>query len=199
MKKRRLTAVSFMFVAVVLFVSCDDLFPPDDFEPSGNPFNLNASIRVSSITGSLRHFSNYGQFAMDMQARSTSGEQESDNLPAGLLFVSTRNRVQHMVLLKAHDISVDTLSTLLVIGTFCCNERREIPDDLDSFDIGPVTDDNGLRELADLVRDKDISQSLGMVQSAVWLVTDSTGLTQAYRDSIDALPGESFEWSGNHR
>jgi hypothetical protein len=72
------------------------------------------------------------------------------------------------------------------------------PDRGDTFDLGPTTDDPELNQLVDLVRDKDISAggAMWMVQRAVYLVTDSTGLTQAYIDSINALPDETGRFAG---
>jgi hypothetical protein len=188
MNRHVLVSICLVAAAAIVVLSCDGLFPfVDDFEPTGTPFYLNPSIAVKGIAGSLRHFSPYGQFALDMVGSSSS--PVSDTLPAGLLFTSLTplNRVQHMLMLKPHALNAGT-ETLFVLGVFCCNERREIPDDLDSFDLGPTTDHSGLQELAGLVHDKDISGHLGMVQRAVWLITDSTGLNQVYRDSIDALP-----------
>lgn len=182
-------AVSLGAAALLALVACDELFPGiDDFTPTGTPFDIHPGIEVVSIKGSLRHFSPHGQFALDMTAAADPGPV-LDTLPAGLLFrsLTALNQVQHMLMLKPHVVEVAS-ETVCVLGVFCCNERREIPDDLDSFEIGPITDNGGLREIADLVRDRDISGALGMVQRAVWLVTDSTGLTEAYRDSLAALP-----------
>lgn len=175
--------------ALIAFLACDGLFPFNDFQPTGDPFYINPSIAVKSITGSLRHFSPLGQFALDLTARSLSGVYVADTLPAGLLFASRRNTTQHMLVLKDHPFRVNAES-VLVIGVFCCNERRAIPGPDDSLSIGPLTDHAGLRQLVELVRRKNISGSLAMVQRAVWMVTDSTGLNQAYIDSLNALPAE---------
>ena len=192
MKKYVLVGLGFGLAGLMLFVSCDDLFPwLDEFEPSGDPFYLNPDIEVVSITGKDQGFPDTGTFPLSMTARSKTSGQESDILPAGLLFRSTRNQVQHMLMLKDHAVTVDTNVIQFELGTFCCNEFREIPRDPDTLEIGPITDNSGLQELVSLVHDKDISKALWMVQRAVWLVTDSTGLTQAYRDSINALPPDT--------
>jgi len=180
-------------LAAGLFVitACDFDFD-GGLEPTGTPFTLNPSIAVVGIAGSLRHFSPNGQFALDMTIQSLTSSSVQDTLPAGLLLVSKQNAVQHMVLVKPHIITANTTVTLAVLGTFCCNEHREIPNSADSFRIGPITDNSGLNQLITLVRDKDISGNLGMVQRAVWLITDSTGLTQAYLDSLNALPPDTL-------
>uniref|UniRef100_A0A7C4C9Z9 Uncharacterized protein n=1 Tax=candidate division WOR-3 bacterium TaxID=2052148 RepID=A0A7C4C9Z9_UNCW3 len=181
-----------LFVAVLLLVfACDLPWSFDDFQPTGTPFNLNPAIELKSITGSLRHFSPVGQFALDLTAKSRTDTTAGDVLPAGLLFTSPRNTTQHMVMLKDHIIRVRAES-VLVAGVFCCNERRAVPGPDDHLTLGPLTDNSGLRQIAELVRHKNISGSLALVQRAVWMVTDSSGLNQAYIDSLNALPAEGL-------
>ena len=176
-------------VAILVLVACDELLPPGDFEPSGTQFNLNPAIETASITGGPQPVQT-GTYTLDMTARSAGGGTASDLLPAGLLFSSARRRVQHMLVLKDQQVSFGTTAGVEHIGVFCCNRLRRTPDDLDTFDLGPVTDDPGLQEIVDAVRTRDISaySDLWMVQRAVWMVTDSTGLNQAYRDSLAGLP-----------
>lgn len=182
---RRLLVAAGLLAAL----ACDGLLPFDDFRPTGTPFTINPAIAVSSIAGSLQHFSPLGQFALDLTARSLVGGYAADTLPAGLLFTSARNTTQHMLILKDHPVRVNAES-VFVIGVFCCNARRAIPGPDDSLNLGPLTDNAGLRQLVELVRHRNISGNLAMVQRAVWLVTDSTGLNQAYIDSLNALPAE---------
>jgi hypothetical protein len=178
------------FVALLFVGACDLLDLIDEFEPTGIPFNLNPDIEVISITGSKRQFSDSGQVTIDFKARSRSSGTEDDLLPGGLFLTSGLERVQHVILLKSHDLKVGSEATLRVVGTFCCNERDRTPDDGDTLQLGRITDNSDLQDLVDLVRDRDISQNLGLVGRAVYMVTDSTGLTQAYRDSISELPPE---------
>jgi hypothetical protein len=58
-----------------------------------------------------------------------------------------------------------------------------------------MTDNAELQQIVSLVKDKDISRAtdMSMVQHAVQMVTDSTGLTQAYIDSINALPADTTD------
>ncbi len=177
-------------VALLFVGACDLLDILGDFEPTGTPFNLNSDIEVISITGSKRHFSDSGQVTVDFQAKSKSSGAEDDVLPGGLFLTSGIERVQHVILLKSHHLEVGTETTLRIVGTFCCNERDRTPDDSDTLQLGPITDNSDLQDLVELVRDRDISQNLGLVERAVYMVTDSTGLTQAYRDSISDLPPE---------
>lgn len=179
-----------LLVSALVLVGCDALLPgPDDFEPTGTPYTLDSDIELVSITGGPRPVET-GTYTLDMTCRSKSQGQETATLPAGLLFTSGQSRVQHMVMLKPEVIAVNTSTTVLSLGTFCCNEYRRTPDDLDTFELGPVTDNSGLREIINLVSDRDIAENLWMVQRAVWMVTDSTGLTDEYRDSLGMLPSE---------
>jgi hypothetical protein len=178
----------------LLAAGCDLL---GGFEPTGPQFYLNSGIEAVSITGDPR-LSDYGPFALAITARASGAVDLHDTLPAGLLFRSASNLTQHMLLLKDHPITATGSGAVTVLGSFCCNQRRVSPDRGDTFDLGPTTDDPELNQLVDLVRDKDISAggAMWMVQRAVYLVTDSTGLTQAYIDSINALPDETGRFAG---
>lgn len=182
---RRL-ALGLVAAALILASSCDIL---GGFEPTGPQFYLNSGIEATSITGDPR-LSDYGPFALAITARASGAVELYDTLPAGLLFRSSSNLTQHMLLLKDQPIAASGSGTVTVLGSFCCNQRRVSPDRGDTFDLGPTTDDPELNQLVSLVRDKDISagDAMWLVQRAVYLVTDSTGLTQAYIDSINALP-----------
>ncbi len=181
--------------ALLLLAACDNLFPPTDFEPTGTPFSLNPGINTIAITGNRRVFSDRGLYTVELICQTTSTSPLHDTLPGGLLFTSTRNSTQHVVVLKDHFITANPARTSVVVGVFCCNRYRQIPTEADTFRLGPLTDNPELQQLAQLVKNKDISQNLGMVQRAVWTITDSTGLPQAYIDSINALPPEN---NGDH-
>jgi hypothetical protein len=55
--------------------------------------------------------------------------------------------------------------------------------------VGPVTDDPQLVELTNLVKDKNLRDVLddGVLQKAVWNVTDGQGLTAEDRAAISRL------------
>ncbi len=102
---------------------------------------------------------------------------------------------QHLLSLKDQTVAAAAQTTKTLLGTFCCNKYRNIPDAGDTFDLGPITDNAELQRIASIVKHKDISNSshMWMVQRAVQMVTDSTGLTQAYIDSLNALPPEKSD------
>lgn len=179
-------------LALALLIVACDILPTDEFEPTGTDFHINPAIEVLSITGHP-DLSPNGPFTMEITVVSLSSGVESDALPAGLLLRRRVNNTQHMLLLKEHPIAADTTEWRVLLGAFCCNKLRASPDQGDTFDIGPVTDNDDLQEIASLVQNKDISSptDMWMVQRAVYMVTDSTGLTQAYIDSLTALPDET--------
>lgn len=180
----------FLAVTLLLAGACDLILPPADFEPTGTTFNLNVGISTPIIAGSLRHFSPVGRVTLDMTCRSIVGRPIADTLPAGLLFRSRQNRVQHLLVVKPHRFVAETSATLVVVGAFCCNERRTIPDYQDTFDIGPITDNPGLQQIVSLVERKNITGHLTLVANAVTQVTSHDSLPQAYVDSLRALPDE---------
>lgn len=181
-------ALGLTAVAFILFSACD-LLPFDEFEPTGSGFNLNADIELVSVTGSPQTNDN-GPMTMAMTVRTRSGSAESQQLPAGLCFKRRRTENQHIAILKQQEITTGAGTRTCQLGTFCLNKNRFQPNAGDTYDLGPVTDNAELRQIISLIAGKDISGggNMWMVQRAVYLVTDSTGLTPAYIDSMNALP-----------
>jgi hypothetical protein len=181
-------------LALTLLLLACDVLTVNDFEPTGTQFNINSDIKVISITGNP-DLSPNGPFTIGLTIVSRTSSIQTDVLPAGLLLKRRVNNTQHMLLLKPHAITAGTTSSVALLGTFCCNKLRASPDAGDTFDIGPVTDNSDLRQIVSLVQNKDISSgsNMWMVQRAVYMVTDSTGLTQAYVDSLTALPAGKTE------
>ncbi len=172
----------------LVFLACDVL-TTNEFEPTGTPFTLNSNINVLSITGDP-DLSDMGPMTIAFRAVSRTSNTENDVLPAGLLLVRRNNQTQHLLFLRDQPVAAATTTTKTLVGTFCCNKYRNIPDSGDTFDLGPITDNVELQQIVGIVKNKDVSNStdMFMVQRAVQMVTDSTGLTQAYIDSLNALP-----------
>ncbi len=176
-------------VTLLMLAGCEGMLPrSDDFEPTGSEFNLNNNLLLVSLTGMDEGFPSTGTYPLLVRLKSRNQNYITDTLPAGLLFRSVKRRVQHVICLKPHIVAAGPTEQELMIGVFCCNERREMPRSADTFELGPLTNNPGLQEIVNLIRNKDISEKLWLVQRAVWMVTDSTGLTPAYRDSLSALP-----------
>lgn len=178
-----------LLASALAFIAACDLLPIDDFEPTGASFALNTDIKLVSLTGSPQT-SDYGPMTMAMTISSRSGTTETDRLPAGLCFRRRRTENQHIAILKQQEVTTGTGTRVCQLGAFCLNRNRFQPNAGDTYDLGPVTDNAGLRQIINLISAKDISDgnNMWMVQRAVYLVTDSTGLTQAYIDSLNALP-----------
>jgi hypothetical protein len=180
--------------AVVLLLSACDMLPTDEFEPTGTQFAIQSDISVVSITGDP-DLSDMGPMSLAFNAVSRTSGTESDVLPAGLLMVRRSSQTQHLLLLKDQPVTAGAVTTQTLLGAFCCNKYRNLPDAADTFDLGPMTDNSELQQIVDIVKDKDISDynDMWMVQRAVQLVTDSTGLNQAYLDSLNALPADTTD------
>ena len=190
--KRSALAVVLPAVVLALVAGCD-LFgkKETDFTPHGTTFTLNPSIAVSRVDGNSSSFNPNGVFQLSLYARSLSGVVEEDTLVAGLLLVSKSSSVQHMLFVKPCVISVGPTDTVIPLGCFCCNSGRHAPESVDTYDIGPVTDNAQLQQVIDIVRDKDITLGLYLVQEAVWQVTDSGELTQDMINQLNALPPDT--------
>ena len=194
MRRYQLAGLAVAF-ALLGLLACDVL-QDKEFEPTGTTFNLNGNIRVVSITGDphVPPPEAQGPIGLGMTISSRTSSIETDELPAGLFLKRRKNDTQHMIILKPRVITTGaTGNTTVLLGTYCCNKGIPSPDEGDTFDIGPITDNEDLLQIAELVRNKDISGYTDqfVVQRAVNMVTDSTGLTQAYIDSLDALPDET--------
>ena len=172
----------------LLFLACD-MLPTGEFEPTGTQFDLNPNIYVFSITGDP-DLSDMGPMTIAFRDSSRTSSTETAVLPAGLLLVRRNNQTQHLLFLKDQTVTAQASPTKTLLGTFCCNKHRNIPDAGDTFDLGPMTDNAELQQIVGIVKNKDISNAsnMYMVQRAVQMVTDSTGLTQTYVDSLNALP-----------
>jgi hypothetical protein len=177
----------------LLFLACD-ILTVGEFEPTGTQFTINSSINVISITGDP-DLNDMGPKTVAFKAVSRTSGTESDVLPAGLLLVRRNNQTQHLLFLKDQQVTAAAATTKTLLGTFCCSRYRSIPDAGDTFDLGPITDNTDLQRIVGIVKNKDVSDptDMYMVERAVQMVTDSTGLTQAYIDSLNALPSESTD------
>jgi len=189
MRRRILSAA--VLAAALLALSCDDLFPDDGFEPTGTPFTLAPGIDLVAATGDPR-LHDLGPVTLAITLTSSTGQTETDDLPAGLFF-RPGGRVQNVILLKGQPVVAGTTATKTLLGSFCCNFQHLTPNDDDTLELGPVTDNPDLRQIIDLVEDRDISgpSDMAMVQNAVYMVTDSGGLNQAYIDSLGDLPPDT--------
>jgi len=181
-------------LALTLLLLACDMLPTDEFEPTGTQFSLDSDIKVLSITGDPRT-NDMGPMTIAFRDSSRTSGTESAVLPAGLLLRRRNSQTQHLLFLKDQTVTARPETTNTLVGTFCCNKYRAIPDAGDTFDLGPLTDNAELLQIVDIVKRKDVSipTDMSMVQRAVQMVTDSTGLTPAYVESLNALPADTTD------
>lgn len=184
-------ALSVLSLSVLLLAGCN-LFGPREFEPKGTVFQLNPAISVTKVDAYTPYCDPRGLFQIGLYCHS-NGDTVCDTLVAGLFFVPRSKQVQTIIILKPRIIRVGAADTIVPIGGFCCHSGRDAPDSGDLFEIGPVTNNDKFEQLIELVRDKDITYGLSMVQMAVWDITDNNRLSQTYIDQIRALPPDTTE------
>jgi hypothetical protein len=111
-------------------------------------------------------------------------------LPPGEIWVSDKITTQNGILIVPAVITVAPQSKIYVnLFLLCLNKARAPtsgPDD--TFTVGPVTQDPAVLELIELVRGKalDVLDD-GVLQKALWNITDGDGLTDEDRAAIRAL------------
>jgi hypothetical protein len=179
-------------VVLALVAGCNSFGTQEtEFTPHGTTFTLNPNIAVSRGDGNFCSYNPNGLFQLSLYARSLSGVVEGDTLVAGLFLVSKSDSVQHMLLVKPWAINVGTTDTVIALGCYCCNSGLHAPESVDTYEIGPVTDNAKLKQIIDIVRDKDVTSDVITVQTAVWQVTDNGELTQDMIDQLNALPPDT--------
>lgn len=185
-------ALCILSPALVLLVSSCSLINRDrEFKPKGASFALNPGITVSALYGSDTGYSRVGFFNVELRGRSATGQVIVETLPGGLFFIPGSDKTQNLIVIRPQIISFGATETTWVIGSFCCNSGLHTPDGDDVFAIGPVTDNADLKKIIDIVADRDITWYSYLVQSAVWQVTDGTGLTPNTEDSLRNLPPDT--------
>jgi len=119
-------------------------------------------------------------------------------LPAGLTFLSDDIEDQNGILIQETKIELlKGQSCKTLVYTFCINELRHGSSRSSSYTFGPVTNAKPMVDLIKLVKDKGINyEDVGRdqlweikheLQSAVWHITDGSGLTADDKDFINQL------------
>lgn len=112
-------------------------------------------------------------------------------LPAGLVMIAEDTATQNGTQVVPIRIRIGAgRDTTILYSLFCANEHRTPSSDSDVFHFGPVSDNAGLAEIIDLVKDKDVttSDARDAIQFAIWEVSDEGGLTDETRGELEALP-----------
>src|SRR5512137_1846899 len=87
-------------------LTCLPINPSHNFEPSGTPFYLKASVRMVKLAGSRSGYNPTGLFSLDFTGQSLTADTASDTLPAGLVLRSQFQPVQHMIIAKDQPLVV---------------------------------------------------------------------------------------------
>lgn len=175
-------------VFTVLLLACDNLFPPDEYKPSGNPFSLNSGIESLGIRSSDTLYSPSGAFALEIRVKASS--EKRDTIPYGLFFLSSDKGKKDMIIVKDFPIVVYGSEKIYVLPVFGVQRRREIPMATDYL-FGPITDDPDLKQMINILKRKRIEgRNVSLVQSAIYRITDGEELTQGLLDTLNSLPDE---------
>ncbi len=188
-----------VLVFVLALAGCSWLNKPQDFEPTGIQFALNPAVPVECIIGEAPWYNPNGWTTIGLAVRGDSAAW-AETLPGGLFFRAKSKSVQNIILLKRHIIRGVPYDTVFPIGGFCVNSTRDLPGTLDTFELGPVTDNRDIKRLVDAVADKDIRYgAAGWLQLAVWEVTEGGKLSDYWLDSIANLPPDTGGLAPNRR
>ncbi|MCY1044242.1 hypothetical protein OV208_23185 [Corallococcus sp. bb12-1] len=187
-------------------------FANSDKEPEGLPFNLPAGIELTDPIKGFNPFDPDGSCKREedekalaprgsgdlirlcMEFRNTTNGPINIELPPGLIFVSSSQKVQHGMLVQGLTIEVPSDQYMVApIKGYCLNDTRSGNAPTDLFKKGPVTQYSDFKELFALLASKQLPVTGGAVaqiQSIVWNLTHEKALTQAERDFIAALPNK---------
>ncbi len=177
-----------ILLILLLFFGCDNLFPPEDYQPSGSPFSLNSGIDCLGIMSSDTLYSPSGAFTLELRVKASS--EKMDTLPAGLFFLSSEKSKKDMIIVKNFPINAFPSERVYTLPVFGVQRRREIPA-ATNYLFGPVTDDPDLQRIIEILKKKRIEgRNVSLVQSAIYRLTDGEELTPGLLDTLNSLPEE---------
>ena len=126
------------------------------------------------------------------RVKNTTTRMIEIRFPPRVIFISKKMTDQNGVLLEpAASVVVPAGKSMWIeMWLFCVNEKRSSSKADSEYEIGPVTDDAQIKEVAELMSDKSLQNPLdaAAVQFAVWEVSDRGGLTDATRQQLRSLP-----------
>jgi hypothetical protein len=181
---------------------------------------LRDSIREASWwtdihNGSAPNFGDYagtpgGIFTVCFLLQNTTGQAITISFPQELLILSNTTLTQNGVILLPRTIIIPAHDELVVFANaFCLNLNRSVPDlytstgALQAFSFGPAQAPAQLREISELLKTKNLTNSslllpngtidheklqrLSLIQNAVWEATDEDGLTAETKAALQRL------------
>ncbi|MRG44810.1 hypothetical protein GFS24_06775 [Chitinophaga sp. SYP-B3965] len=132
-----------------------------------------------------------GLVSVRLGLRNKTSQPVTVILPAGLTFISLDEKTQNGILIKEEAIVVPAGSTTSHnLALFCLNEERDITKAKDKYKLGPVSDDQDLKVIMELLQDKDLKDEHdhAMAQKVIWDVTKGFALTAAQHRNIASIP-----------
>lgn len=124
-------------------------------------------------------------------------------LPAGLVILAESTENQHGIILQETKILLKAgIITRCTLGSYCVNGGKHASSSDDVYSFGPVTNSVLIKELLDLLKGKKVNKedykddysgyydAIGVLQDAIWAITDYTGLAKENKDAIAALPNK---------
>ncbi len=175
--------------------------------PAGAPFNLPAGIELAgnTIKGYNRDecgcrkkeedcYRGSGELVrVCLGFTNTTNETITVTIPKGLIIIAVSDETQNGLVIKVEAFEIPAGETVYYsLGAYCLNSGRTPALAGDVFELGPVTENAELNELMELLENKRIDnvEAGGMIQAALWDITDGNGLTDFYRQAIAKLPNK---------
>ncbi|MBX2920921.1 MAG: hypothetical protein KF746_01915 [Chitinophagaceae bacterium] len=174
--------------------------------PEGTPFHLPAGIKLAgnAIKGYDRNecvcqkkeedcYRGTGELVrVCLGFTNTTNETITVTIPKGLIVISTDVEKQNGLVIEVETFEIPAAQTVYYsLGTYCLNSgRSSVITGNDVFKLGPVTQNAAVNELMELLKNKRIDniEAAGIVQAALWNITNGNGLTELDRQFIAALP-----------
>ncbi len=186
---------------------------PSTEPPTGTPFDLPEGLELAATLHGFGHEDEEvcpqydedldfhgagGTVTVCLALRNTTGAPVPLELPPGLIFESRDVTDQNGMILQRVSIVVPPVDrALYAVAAFCANESRHVPGGDSLFDLGPVTNDDDVHELIELVEGADLvpvweanetqQRDLAVVGLALWDVTNGEGLDDERRISLASL------------
>jgi hypothetical protein len=173
--------------------------------PTGSQFTLPAYISVKGeMTGPIYVGAAAGPcaglepasasldfVAVCMTLHNSGATDTTFVLPAGLVMIAEDTATQNGTQVVPISVRIDAgRDTTILYSLYCTNEHRNPSSDADVFHFGPVSDNAGLAEIIETVKDKDVTttDARDAIQFAIWEVSDEGGLTSETRAELAGLP-----------
>jgi hypothetical protein len=154
-------------------------------------YSLPAGITIDSLYGSLDSTTSESDLPLYMQVSSTKSGDTPVTFPAGLVFDPGSADYAYMMVLKDFTFTAKAGVTKgIYVPTYKCNTDLDDPDDASNYTVAGREWDKETQELLDIVASKKLntSDAVGLAQDALTEITDDSGLTEATRTALKALP-----------